>query len=244
LEQIAVISDVHGNLTALEAVLSDIKARGIKRIFCLGDIAGKGPCSVEAVDIVRRECEVVVKGNWDYSLSENVLSGLPEILIWNINVLGQERLDYLKALPLYAEFYLSGKLMRLCHASPDDLFFRVFASTPNDLRSRLFRPTNSLDKASDIVGYGDIHKAYIDSFDGKMLFNVGSVGNPLDITLAAYAIIEGNFGGREPSPFTISLVRIPYDIDHEIQLAAKVNMPGLKEYIEELRTAIYRGDRK
>ena len=65
LERIALISDVHGNLTALEAVLEDIDARGITRIFNLGDYVGKGPRGREVVDLCRERCEVNLLGNWD-----------------------------------------------------------------------------------------------------------------------------------------------------------------------------------
>ena len=64
-ERIALISDVHGNLTALEAVLADIEGRGIKRIFNLGDYVGKGPRGQEVVDRCRERCEVNILGNWD-----------------------------------------------------------------------------------------------------------------------------------------------------------------------------------
>ena len=65
LDRIALISDVHGNLTALEAVLADIDARGIGRIFNLGDYVGKGPRGREVVDLCRERCEVNLLGNWD-----------------------------------------------------------------------------------------------------------------------------------------------------------------------------------
>ena len=64
-ERIALISDVHGNLTALEAVLADIDARGITRIFNLGDYVGKGHRGREVVDLCRERCEVNILGNWD-----------------------------------------------------------------------------------------------------------------------------------------------------------------------------------
>lgn len=53
---IAIISDIHGNIPALEAVLNDIKSRNIKKVYCLGDLAGKGPSSAEAVDSIRTHC--------------------------------------------------------------------------------------------------------------------------------------------------------------------------------------------
>jgi imidazolonepropionase len=65
LEQIAVISDVHGNVTALEAVLADIAARGITRIVNLGDLIGKGPRGAEAIRLCRQACEATVRGNWE-----------------------------------------------------------------------------------------------------------------------------------------------------------------------------------
>lgn len=64
----AVISDIHGNLTALEAVLADIDAKGIKRVVCLGDIIGYGPDPIKCTDIVRKRCEVVICGNHDVAV--------------------------------------------------------------------------------------------------------------------------------------------------------------------------------
>ena len=66
LDRIAVISDVHGNVTALEAVLADIEARGITRVLNLGDVVGKGPRGAEAIKRTRDTCEVTVRGNWTH----------------------------------------------------------------------------------------------------------------------------------------------------------------------------------
>ena len=60
--QIALISDIHGNIPALEAVLRDIQRRGIETIYCLGDLIGKGPHGDVAVDMVRTHCQQVIKG--------------------------------------------------------------------------------------------------------------------------------------------------------------------------------------
>ena len=61
----ALISDIHGNLEALEAVLSDIQAQGITEIFCLGDIVGYGPNPRECIDRVMETCKVTLLGNHD-----------------------------------------------------------------------------------------------------------------------------------------------------------------------------------
>lgn len=237
MERIAIISDIHGNLPALEAVLEDIHNREIKTIYCLGDLAGKGPSSAEAVDKIRENCEVVIKGNWDYYMTEMHDN---EALMWHQNKLGANRLEYIRELPIYKEFYMGGKLIRLCHASPNDLFHRVYLSTEKSERLKLFAATPTLNIMADVVGYGDIHGAHIDNFDGKTIFNVGSAGNPLEITQASYGIIEGKLNDKEQSALAITLVRVPYDIDLAIEHAVLTDMPGKTEYINELKTAIYR----
>ena len=241
MERIAIISDIHGNMPALEAVFEDIKSRGINTIYCLGDLAGKGPSSSEAVDMIIKHCEVVVKGNWDYYMTE---VNDNKALKWHQKKLGDERLKYMKELPIYHEFYMSGKLVRLCHADPNNLFHRTYLSTEETERLELFKATPTLNRETDVLGYGDIHGAHVDNFEGKTIFNVGSVGNPLEITQASYGIIEGNLNDKEKASFTVSLVRVPYDIESAVKQAESTDMPDKKEYIKELRTAVYRGRKK
>lgn len=241
MEKIAVISDIHGNIPALEKVLLDIKNRDIKRIVCLGDIAGKGPDSDLAVDIVLENCEAVVKGNWDFLITEYKDS---KVLDWHREKLGKARLDYLKQLPVYVEFSISGRLVRLCHAAPFDVFHRVAVTADIEDKLKLFTFPEEDKKEADVIGYGDIHGAYVQNFKGKTIFNAGSVGNPLEgISQASYGIIEGNFNDKEISSFSINLVRLPYDIERSIEIAEGSRMPDLKEYINELRTAKYRGSK-
>lgn len=243
MESIAVISDIHGNMPAFEAVLTDIASRGIERIICLGDLAGKGPSSSQVVDKAVKECEIVVKGNWDHFLAVDNDKAKYK---WHRSELGEERLKYLRGLKDYYEFYMSGKLVRLCHANPNDIFHRTHLRSERTERMKLFEPTPTLDAEADVVGYGDIHGAHIESFQGKTVFNPGSVGNPLEITQASYAILEGEYDSRVAAPFMISLARIPYDIEEAVKQAESSTMPegDKKAYIMELRTAEYRGKHK
>jgi diadenosine tetraphosphatase ApaH/serine/threonine PP2A family protein phosphatase len=91
------------------------------------------------------------------------------------------------------------------------------------------------------VGYGDIHCAFVMHFRQQMLFNVGSVGNPLDMTQASYAILEGRYASQQADIFAVHVIRVPYDIELAIQQAAEADMPELDLYAYELRTAQYRG---
>ena len=65
MDKIAIISDVHGNLVSLKTVINDIKSQNIKHIFCLGDLVAKGSQPRESIELIKKECEVVIKGNCD-----------------------------------------------------------------------------------------------------------------------------------------------------------------------------------
>ena len=240
MEHVAIISDLHGNLPALEAVLCDIKRRHISRIFCLGDLVGKGPHAEKVVDICQDVCEVTIKGNWD----DHILKATENpTLRWHQQRLGTERLDYLRHLPHTIDFWMSGKRVRLFHASQQSVYYRVRMEDPRDKLLAMFTNTEFTGNtvAPDVVGYGDLHRAYVMPFHQQMLFNVGSVGNPLDMTQASYAILEGTYNSQRADTFAVYLIRVPYDIERAIQQAAAEHMPELEFYANELRTARYRG---
>lgn len=243
MDKIAVISDIHGNIPALEAVLKDIKLKGIERIVCLGDLVGKGPHSSEAIEIIRKECEHVVMGNWDDFITK---PSDFETLQWHQKQLSEQQRNYLRELPFSIEFIMSGKLIRMFHASPRSLYERVQSGAPMEQRVSLFENSNLTEniegeRKPDVVCYGDIHQAYVQNFRGKTLCNAGSVGNPLEITQASYLIFEGVYGQKEAASFSIQLVRVPYDIELAIRLAREEEMPEIDAYIQELTTAKYRG---
>lgn len=242
LERIAVISDVHGNLTALEAVLADIRARGIERILNLGDYVGKGPRGQAVIDRCREVCEVNVRGNWDDFLPTVPDGSAPEMVWWRDELRPDQR-SWLLDLPLSHDLLVSGRRIRLFHASARSVHTRVhFHHTPEEFAD-MFAATELTGPGPEptIVGYGDIHNAYVEVYRGRTLFNVGSVGNPLDEPVPSYAIVEGLPDEPDPAPFGLQLVRVPYDVEAEIAVAAELGMPQLEPYAVELRSAVYRG---
>jgi predicted phosphodiesterase len=240
MDVIALISDLHGNLPALEAVLSDIKRRNISRIFCLGDLVGKGPHSEKVVDICQDVCEVTIKGNWDDYIVRDTEK---PTMRWHQQRLGPERLAYLRQLPQTLDFWMSGRRVRLFHASQESVYYRVRMDDPREKHLAMFTNTAFTGHTCtpDVVGYGDIHCAYVMHFRQQMLFNVGSVGNPLDMTQASYAILEGRYASQQADTFAVHMIRVPYDIELAIQQATEEHMPELELYAHELRTAQYRG---
>jgi protein phosphatase len=197
--RIGVISDIHGNVPALEATLRDVRTRGVRRVFCLGDLAGRGRHAREAVDICREHCDAVIKGNCD----DLIITGTEEPAIrWHQRRLGRERLEYLRALPHTIEFLMNGKTVRLFHASQNGLQDRVYADDPPQRHLAMFSNTEFTGDAlvTDVVGSGDTHAAYLSSLKKRTLFNADSVGNPLDSTRASYVILEGSTAAKPTAP--------------------------------------------
>jgi protein phosphatase len=241
-DRIAVISDIHGNMPALETVLADTERRGVGAVYCLGDLVGKGPEGAVAVDRCREACEVIVRGNWDDGVAT---SDVPASAMrrWHQGQLGAARLRYLAALPNSFDFTMSGRRVRLFHASPESVYKRVHEDASPEEQRAMFVNTPFTGYGAgepDVVGYGDIHVSYVMTLGRKTLFNAGSVGNPLDEPQAAYALLEGVLGSCEPAPFALHIVRLPYDIERAIAIAAAMGMPQLEPYAKELRTALYR----
>ena len=263
MEKIAVISDVHANKTALNEVLKDIKNRNIRRIICLGDIVSKGDNPQEAIDIVKANCEVILKGNCDEVMSSDRAI---ERKFWTRMQIGEEKAEFLKKLPVMYEFYLSGYLIRLFHASPhglDLLFNPAYSNKKNNYADleidnplELFKNTKFIgkteeDKVPDIIGYGHIHTPNLVRYGNKLIFNTGSVGAPIEMlnknedcptnkfsTVSSYTILEGIYNERELKPISITNVRIPYNIDEEIEMLKNSTMPGKEKLIKSLKTAI------
>ncbi|PEJ57171.1 metallophosphatase family protein [Bacillus sp. AFS002410] len=235
--KIAIISDIHGNKTALEAVLKDIRLRGIERIFCLGDIIGKGPQGSACIELIQKNCEQVVRGNWDVFIqapSDN------DFIQWFKERLTENDYQYLNSLPFNIDLELNGQLIRFFHASPRSEFERILPFHPIEKRLSMFENSeitnsNISDQSPDIVFYGDIHTTFLETFKNGILCNVGSVGNSLDLTTASYAILDGTY-----STNSIQFVRVEYDQEAEIEIAKELDLPYLDKYYDEIMFGKYR----
>lgn len=252
MDRIALISDIHSNIVALKAVLEDIENRGIHRIFCLGDLVLKGSSPCEVVDTIKEKCEIVLKGNCDEgAVNPQGIKGKE----WYTNCLGKERLEYLDNLPMYQDIYMSGSYIRMFHATKNDFNDRILDTSSIEEKMRLFEEEEG--KIPDMVIYADIHKQYMQKIKNKTIINIGSVGNPLEMSIldetdvnmeemtqAHYCILEGEINSKERKPLSIQFVRVPYLIEQEIALAKENHSPNIESYILELKTTKYRGKKQ
>ncbi|MBN2875962.1 MAG: metallophosphoesterase family protein [Spirochaetales bacterium] len=238
MESIGIISDIHGNSTALTEVLASLKEHAVIRIICLGDLVGKGPQSALAIELCREHCDVVVKGNWDDFILKNHED---DELQWHYDQLNQEQIRYLGTLPESYEFSFGNKNIRLFHSSSRGIYNRVHMHDSYENHAYMFENTDFTGNRirPDVVGYGDIHGALIKYFNGRILFNTGSVGNPLDINQASYVIIEENEKYDQKS-LDFIFKRVLYDVEKELDIARRMRMPKYGEYEKELKTAVYR----
>lgn len=240
MDKIAIISDIHGNLEALKATISDIKKRGINKIYCLGDIISKGTNSKECIDIIKKECEVVISGNCDCYFSKEFsteeLNQKDEIeqkrILWNKQKLTVDDISYLQSLPFCHEIYISGSLVRLFHATPMANNIPVINLDSIETKYNMFLPSEKTvsGNIADIVVYGHIHHPYLDRLYNRTLINVGSVGNSFDVirndkkdadtletTKAYYLVIEGELGKTKyEDSISFNFVKVPYDISKEL----------------------------
>lgn len=237
--KIAIISDIHGNLEALKATLKDIEKRNVDRIICLGDTIAKGIHPKECLDLIKEKCEIVLQGNCDahFSMEHEHIDKMPEQeqkrIKWNQSLINKEDREYLLKLPFCYEFYMSGSLVRLFHATPTVNNKAILNVDSIETKYQMFLPSKNTvsQMKADVVIYGHIHNPYMDKIYNKTLINVGSVGNSFDVirnknkdsnvletTKSNYLIIEGEYNSKEyNSDIAFQFVKVPYDIERELK---------------------------
>ena len=256
MEKIAVLSDIHGNYTALKVVLDDINKKNIDKMYCLGDVIGKGAKSNECLNLLKNS--EMVYGNWEDFLNNKICSSenaLKRHQLLNEQI-SDENKKRLKSLPLTKEFYISGRLVRVFHANPRNAWDNILEIDRIDKLYQQFLPSDKTgNQIADIVIYGHTHMQNMMKLYNRTLINVGSVGNAFDIirnkdkdgnnsntTNADYLIIEGNLDSKEYDDIRFEFVSLTYDIS--LELNANVSNPEINEYSIELQNGIFRNLKK
>ena len=214
----AVISDVHGNLEALEAVLDRIDA---DEVFCLGDLVDYGAQPNEVIGVVKKRGVACVLGNHDQAALDGDTSMFnPRAAmssVWTRRVLTDESSDYLRSLPqelrpeLEVETYFT-------HGSPDDrLWEYVDPRTHSDLFGHYLGRLRVR-----LIGLGHTHVPYVWKEGGGSVFNPGSVGQPRDGDRRA-SFAEVTVRGEEAA---VEVRRVEYDFEAAASKIRAAGLPG------------------
>lgn len=212
--RIGLLSDIHANRPALEAVLDDLSS--VDEIVCLGDIVGYNPMPGACVELVRDHADIVVQGNHDRLVKTPMRMGGNQMaragLEYAQSELSGEQREWLQDLPRTAhvdESYLA------VHDHPTEQDKYVF---PDDVASL----SGLVDEFAGVC-LGHSHVQDVSQVDGTVVVNPGSVGQPRDGNpQAAYAIVDTEAG-------EVELRRTHYDIDrvyHEVVLAGLPTATG------------------
>lgn len=233
----AIVSDVHGNLTALKAVIRDIETVGADMILNGGDLVGSGARPAQVLDVVVDLGWPGIIGNTDEVLWEpqpllDLAMRLPALkTTWDIvfddvectrAAIGDSRIKWLRGLP--SQYSVPG--MTIVHASPGNTWKAPAPSATDEELAAVYATL-----ASALVVYGHVHVPFIRSIRGFVLANSGSVGMPYDgDPRASYLIVED---GRP------TIRRVEYDIDAEIDAVAAREHPHGDWIAAILRTGRY-----
>lgn len=219
--RVALISDLHGNLMALETVLDDIGREHPDRILCLGDVAATGPHPRETVERLREVGCPVVMGNADAALlgpmpdaDDEGMRRILEIDRWCSEQLSSEHLGFISGFQLTLRSSLDSSNELLCfHGSPRSFDDAIVATTSEgDLDHML-----SGHEATVMAG-GHTHEQFVRQYGQTTLTNPGSVG--LNPPVAEYALVSS-----EDGHLRIELRRLPLDLEKIRRQALDSGMP-------------------
>ncbi len=228
---IGLISDIHGNLAALQAVLADMEGRGAERVLCLGDVVGYGPYPGECLDLVRR-CGAVLMGNHEEALlfgAENFNPRAKRAIDWtreHLQTAGDEqtrknRWAILENLQLHAQ---DGDYL-FTHASPRQPT-REYVMPRDVTNPAKMQEIFSLIPHVCFVGHTHLPGVFLEDMtftppaqlwgnsyfiepDEKALINIGSVGQPRDgDTRACYCLLD-----TDASAPRVIYERVAYDVE-------------------------------
>jgi putative phosphoesterase len=209
--RIALFSDIHGNIQALESVLADIGAQKPDAVYCLGDLVGYGANPNEVTERLRREGYPTVMGNYDdgvgfdrdecgcaYREQAERERG-QRSLEWTKARVTPGNKAFLRSLAHEIRFEAGGRRILLVHGSPRKINEYLFEDRPLSSFQRLAATSNA-----DVILFGHTHKPYVKDVDGVTFVNIGSVGKPKDGDWrACYALLDDG---------AATLRRVEYDV--------------------------------
>ena len=236
--RVAVITDIHGNLPALEAVLGRVREIGVDELYCGGDLVGYGPHPNEVCTLVAQRGIPTIHGNYDHAIARDLDDCGCAYVTPHDRELGQRSVEWTLAhtdpaskafmhdLPFDLRFTMGASRVRLVHGSPRKVNEYLFEDKPASLYERIAAQADA-----DVLVFGHTHKPWVREHGGVLFVNCGSVGKPKDgDPRAAFAVLE-----TTDEEISVVIERVPYDAEG---VAREIEAAGLpSEFAEKLVTA-------
>lgn len=235
--RIAVISDIHGNQVALEAVLRDLGRRpAVDQIVIAGDLCLNGPRPREVLEMVRELNCPVLQGNVDAQIVSNVLekgTKKRNIIAWTREQIGQEGIDYLASLPFsHLVVNPQGSDLLVVHANPLDQEDAIFPTSPDSMLEHLL---GGLQPTIGALAFGHLHISYTRQWRNILLVDVGSCGLPRDKdTRASYAILSW-----QDTTWQAEIRRVSYSLKKVMKQLKTSGIPHVDKRVKILTEAKY-----
>jgi predicted phosphodiesterase len=237
-EGVAVITDIHANLLALEAALARIGEMGIQRAYCGGDLVGYGPQPNEVCELVRARGIPTVYGNYDYAIARDeqdcgcayVTAHDRELgrqsVAWTLAHTTQASKDFMRGLPFDVHFDVGDASVHLVHGSPRKVNEYLFEDKAATLYERL-----AAAERDPVLAFGHTHKPWVRSYGRVLFVNCGSVGKPKD------GDPRGSFAVLRPANrgVDVGIERVDYDAKAVADQVRRVGLPS--EYADKLLVA-------
>ena len=248
--KIAILSDIHGNTTALAGVLEDAKNLGATEYWLLGDIFLPGPGANDLVALLKDlPITASVRGNWDdcvlealdgqYGLEDPQEIQLLRMTQYLMEDLKPEYIDWLRKLPMVAKKEVDGLRFSLSHNLPEKNYGGDLLVENNTEKF-----DQLLDETTDVAVYGHVHKQLLRyGSQGQQIINPGSIGMPyfdweeLKNHRAQYALLEVENGEL----VNIQFRKVAYDYEAELESAKEKGLPFIEMYEELRREDNYQG---
>ena len=226
--RVAVITDIHGNLPALEATLAAIDGLGIEDVYCGGDLVGYGPHPNEVCALIQERAIPTIYGNYDYAIARDLEDcGCAYItphdkeigqqsVDWTLAHTDQASKDFMRELPFDLRFEVGERRIHLVHGSPRKVNEYLFEDKPARTFERIAAAAEC-----DVLVFGHTHKPWIHSYGGVLFVNCGSIGKPKDgDPRGAFAVLTE--GADAP---TVTIERVEYDARAVADEVAAVGLP-------------------
>ena len=236
--RVAVVTDVHGNLQALRAVLDDLKRRGpFDRLIAGGDYCLSGPDPAAAFDLIGEHADILLKGNTDRDIVDEGAND-PDLgnkkrasIAWTREQLGPGRIAILDGLAFEERVEPPGGALHVVHANPRDLDRHIFPDMPADDVRELVG-----DVDADVLVFGHLHIPYRRQIGNLRLFDVAACGLPRDGDRRA---AWGSFNWSPESGWRGTIHRTEYDHGTTALRMIETGMPHPDRRIRDLLRATY-----